>query len=326
METIAAFGIGSTNFRYAVGTPSGEFLTDVRSERTRPDALASQVVAAVRALDRETPGSLSAVSVSCTGLVDHADGVVLEFDTREGTSVRGVDLAGAVRREFDLPLFLENDCTAAALGEWRFGTSDEYEAVAHVTFGTGIGAGVVDRGRPVRGESGQAAEVGLFPVAPTTGLDSFGVTGAWEAVCSGRGIPEFVAERLRDEDRTTALDAVEDLTAPDLFEAARDGDEVAEEYLERIGRYNAAGIGTLCNAFNPGLVTLGGGVALNNRRAVLDGIREHLDDFLYVEAPDLRITDLGDDIGLYGALARGCQRADAATPDATPTSERGHGN
>ncbi|WP_115862927.1 ROK family protein [Halorussus litoreus] len=316
METIAAFGIGSTNFRYAVGTPSGEFLTDVRSERTRANALASRVVRTVRALDRETPGSLSAVSVSCTGLVDHANGVVREFDTREGTSVRDVDLAGTVRRELDLPLFLENDCTAAALGEWRFGASDEYESVAHVTFGTGIGAGVVDRGRPVRGESGQAAEVGLFPVAPATGLDSFGVPGAWEAVCSGRGIPEFVARRLRNEERPTVLDGVEDLTAPDLFEAADDGDEVAEEYLEQIGRYNAAGIGTLCNAFNPGLITLGGGVALNNQRVVLDGIREHLDDFLYVDAPDVRTTDLGDDIGLYGALARGCDPVETGpTPD-----------
>ena len=324
MDTIAAFGIGSTNFRYAVGTPSGEFLTDVRSEPTRPEALESQLVRTVRALDRETAGSVSAVAVSCTGLVDHTDGVVREFDTSRGASVWDVDLASAVRREFDLPLSLENDCTAAAFGEWRFGAGDGYDTVAHVTFGTGIGAGVVDRGRPVRGESGQAAEVGLFPVDPTSDLDSFDISGAWEAICSGRGIPEFVAERLREEDRPTALRGVEDLTAPDLFEAARDGDDVAEEYLERIGRYNAAGIGMLCNAYNPGLITLGGGVALNNQRVVLDGIRDNLEDFLYVEAPDIAITDLGDDIGLYGALARGAARVDA-TRDAAPAAERGRG-
>lgn len=305
MERIAVFGIGSTHFRYAAGTPAGEFLTDIAVEETNPAAFETQLVRAVESLEREVSSPLTAVSVSCTGLVDPSTGVIRELDTKAGAAVHDVDLRGTVRRAFDLPLFLENDCSASALGEWRFGVGDAYDSVAHVTFGTGIGAGVVERGRLVRGESGQAAEVGLFPVEPTSDLDSFGVPGAWEALCSGRGIPRYVAHRLRDEDRDTVLSDIDSLRAQDLFEAAEDGDAVAEAYLERIGRYNAAGIGTLCNAYNPGVVTLGGGVALNNREAILRGIRNDLDEFCYVETPDIRITALGDDIGLYGALAGG---------------------
>ncbi|WP_132057831.1 ROK family protein [Halorussus amylolyticus] len=309
MERIAVFGIGSTHCRYAVGTPSGEFLTDIEVEATDPADFEAQVLSAVRTLENAVSSPLAAVSISCTGLVGHSTGVVEELDTKDGDAVRDIDLRTAIRSEFDLPLFLENDCSASALGEWRFGVGETYDSVAHVTFGTGIGAGVVERGRLVRGESGHAAEVGLFPVAPTTGLDSFGVPGAWEAVCSGRGIPEYVAHRLRDEDRETALADIESLRAQDLFEAASDGDAVARGYLEDIGRYNAAGIGTLCNAYNPGVVTLGGGVALNNRQTVLEGIRAHLDDFCYVETPEVRMTGLGDEIGLYGALARGASES-----------------
>ena len=90
-------------------------------------------------------------------------------------------------------------------------------------------------------------------------------------------------------------------TAQVLFEAADDGDPVATEYVDQIHQYNAAGIGALCNAYNPGIITLGGGVALNNPEVVVDGIQTYLNDYLFVAEPDLRITELGDDIGLYGA-------------------------
>ncbi|WP_227357503.1 ROK family protein [Haladaptatus salinisoli] len=304
MESIAVFGIGSTHFRYAVGTSSGKFLTDIKIESTQPNALQTQIVDAVRQLDQIVPATISAVSISCTGLVDHQAGILQELDTKHGTAVHDIDLRSTIRSKFDLPVFLENDCTAAALGEWHFGAGKPYNCVAHVTFGTGIGAGVVEQGRLLRGESGQAAEVGLFPVAPTFELDSFGVPGAWEALCSGRGIPEYITHRLQTENRETILKDISNLKARDLFIAADAGDTVAQAYLDQIARYNAVGIGVLCNAFNPGLVTLGGGVALNNQQTILEGIQTYVDDFLYVDKPTIKITEQGDEIGLYGALAR----------------------
>ncbi|GKZ14553.1 ROK family protein [Haladaptatus sp. T7] len=305
MDGIAVFGIGSTHFRYTVGTPAGEFLTEIAVEPTRPQILAMQIVQAVQKLQQNTSATIVAVAVSCTGLVDTSNGIIREMDTKYGTEIHDIDLRSVIRSECDLPLFLANDCSASALGEWYFGADDAYDCVAHVTFGTGIGAGVVERGRLLRGESGQAAEVGLFPVAPTSGLSSFGVPGAWEAICSGGGIPHYVAHRLQTDDRETTLRDGPHSEAEHLFEAANDGDTVAKEYLDQIAQYNAAGIGTLCNAYNPGLITIGGGVALNNQQTILDGIRTYLDDYLYVERPDIQITELGDDIGLYGALAHG---------------------
>ncbi|WP_227379206.1 ROK family protein [Haladaptatus halobius] len=304
MDYIAVFGIGSTHFRYTVGTSEGQFLTSIKIEPTQAIALEKQIVDAIRRINRTISTTISAVSISCTGLVDHHTGIIEELDTKSGTAVHDIDLRSTIRSEFDLPLYLENDCTASALGEWHFGAGDPYECIAHVTFGTGIGAGVVEQGRLVRGESGQAAEVGLFPVAPTCDLDSFGVPGAWEAICSGRGIPNYVAHQLETENRETILHDFTNIEARDLFKSAEAGDTVAQEYLDRIARYNAAGIGTLCNAFNPGLITLGGGVALNNQQTILEGIQTYIDDYLYVDKPAIQITEQGDEIGLYGALAR----------------------
>ena len=318
MERIAAFGIGSTNFRYAIGVTTGDFLTDITVESTRPHELVDQIVGAVEDLRGATSGRLDGIAVTSPGRVDTETGVVRDLDTPEGGLIDRIDLGSEVEAATNLPVYVENDCNASALGEWYYGVSADYESVAHVTFGTGIGGGVVERGRLVRGEADEAGEFGLLPVALESGLESSGVTGAWEACCSGRGIPEYVTHLLEDgsvelDPAESRLDPDEEFTAQDVFEAANTGDEVAQECLDRIHRYNAAGIAAICNAFNPGLVTVGGGVALNNQAEVVGEIETRLDEYLFVDRPDIRPTRIGDDIGLYGALATSLDAAGAET-------------
>ena len=300
--TIAAFGIGSTNFRFVAGTPTGGFQTEIQTEPTNAAELESRIFRAIDYLEGEAPGGLDAVSIAVTGLVDHETGTIRELDTADGHRRTEIPIAELITDRLGLPTHVENDCTASAIGEYVFGAGRAYDSVAHVTFGTGIGGGVVDDGDVLRGEDGFAAEVGLIPVQATGELESFGVRGAWEAYCSGRGLPTFVESLLRDEDRETCLSGLDELTAKDVFAAVDRGDRVARSYLDRVARLNAAGIGALANAYNPGLITVGGGVALNNRTTILDGIQRYLDDYCYVPAPDLQVTELGDYIGLHGAL------------------------
>ncbi|WP_459193232.1 ROK family protein [Halosimplex sp. J119] len=318
MDHVAVFGIGSTNFRYAVATTDGEFLTDVAVSRTRHDELPDQLVAAIGELQGETAHALDSVAVSCTGLVDSAAGAIRELDTPAGETIDRVDVATPVDRAHGLPVKLVNDCNAAALGEWYYGARTDQRCLAHVTFGTGIGGGVVQDGRLVRGNSGQAGEFGLLPIAPHGDYESTGVDGAWEAICSGRGIPEYVAQRASGDESSTDGRAEPETrerfdgstTAEDVFSAAAAGDDHACDCLDEIARYNAAGIAAICNAVNPGLITIGGGVALNNPDWIVSGIDRYLDRYLFVDRPALQISPLGDDIGLYGALA--AVRADTA--------------
>jgi len=304
MDCVAAFGIGSTNFRSAVATADGTLLTEPGVEPTRPRELADQLVAAVGDLQRSADRSLDAVAVSTTGLVDDDAGTIREFDTPAGETVDRIAVASAVERAHGLPVALVNDCNAAALGEWYHGARDDEECLAHVTFGTGIGGGVVADGRLLRGERGQAGEFGLLPVGPHE-YESTGVAGAWEAVCSGRGIPAFAARRIEADAGSAGAERVDTdaLTAEDVFAAADAGEGWAVTCLDAVARYNAAGVAAVCNAVNPGVVTLGGGVALHNPDRIVSGIEERLDRFLFVDRPTIRLTPLGDDIGLYGALA-----------------------
>lgn len=315
MESVALFGIGSTNFRYVAATPDGEFRTDVAVEPARPRTLETQLAGAIESLGERA--SIDAVSIAVPGLVDADTGIVRDLDTPDGDLVDRLDLRSSLERRYEVPVYLANDCNASALGEWHFGARGGADCLVHLTIGTGIGGGVVDRGRLLRGESGGAGEFGLLPVAIDTGLGSTGVTGAWEAVCSGRGIPRFVAHRYRSEAAETALaPAIEsgDLAAPDVFEAADDGDAFARDCLARVDRYNAAGVGAICNAYEPGRITVGGGVALGNTERILSGIEAHLGEFCFVEPPAIDRTELDDDIGLYGALGSFLERSRGATP------------
>lgn len=91
--------------------------------------------------------------------------------------------------------------------------------------------------------------------------------------------------------------------AKTVFQAFEEGDAFAAACLDRVARMNAAGIASSCKTVNPGLITLGSGVALNNSDWIRDGIDTYLDDYLFVERPEIKVTQLRDDIGLYGALA-----------------------
>ncbi|MDG5818650.1 ROK family protein [Natronococcus sp. A-GB7] len=289
----------------------------MESEPTRPYELRAQLGRAVETLTDATP--LDAVSVVVPGLVDADRGSVRRFDTADGDVIDHIEIATPLRERCGLPVFLENDCTASALGEWQFGAREEQACVIQLTVGTGIGGGVVERGRPCRGETGGAGEFGLIPVAPDSILESAGVTGAWEAFCSGRGIPSYVRHRYR-VDEVWAQDAVsefretlaagDEFGAPAVFEAADAGDPFVQACLDRVSRYNAVGIAALCNAYEPGLVTLGGSVALGNVDWFLEGVDRYLEEYLFVDRPTIRESPLGEELGLYGALSVALERGE----------------
>lgn len=302
MGRIATFAIGSTNFRYAIGTTAGQLLTDIRTKPTNHHGLAHQIIDTLDILQTEG-WSPSVVSICCAGLVDSTTGTIELMHTPDGEEVRQLALADAIEEATNLRTVVENDCTAAVLGEYVYGAGKDYRSVIHLTMGTGIGAGVIDHGQILRGERDRAMEPGFLPVKNDSALTVADVPGSWEAYCSGRGIPDFITHYLSDFDQETEL-TPGDATAEELFRLATADDPGATAILAEINRYNAIGIATLVNLLDPGIVTLGGGIVLNNPNHILTGIEDHLDTYLLEEAPPIDVTPLGGDIGIYGALAR----------------------
>ena len=89
----------------------------------------------------------------------------------------------------------------------------------------------------------------------------------------------------------------------DIFELARRGDAVAEKFIDEIGRLNSIGLANVTNLYDPSLITIGGTVALKNPDLILNPINKYLGSMTFNRAPEVRITPLGENAVLYGALA-----------------------
>jgi glucokinase len=176
--------------------------------------------------------------------------------------------------------------------------------MVYLTISSGIGAGVCVDGTVIAGWDGNAGEVGHMTLDPQGFMTcGCGHDGHWEAYCSGNNIPRY-AERLHAEDPIETKLALDDpdFSAADIFALAGE-DRFADHVIEQLSHWNAMGVANVIHAYAPLVVSVGGAVALNNPELVLDPIRDRLDDMVMMNVPELKLTELGDDVVVKGGVA-----------------------
>ncbi|MDA8145482.1 MAG: ROK family protein [Thermaerobacter sp.] len=245
-------------------------------------------------------GALDGVGVGAPGPLDRQAGVILEAPNLP--ELNGFPLAAALA-EGGVPLYLENDANAAALGEYRFGAGRGSADLVYVTVSTGIGGGIILGGRLYRGVSGTAGEVGHTVVEVEGPPCACGSRGCLETLASGTAIARQAAAALA-AGRESVL-AAEGLDAAAVYRAAGAGDVLAREITERAGYYLGVGISNLINLLNPERVILGGGVVQAGRDLFDPVERAVRERALKVPAAACRIlpAGLGQDAGVLGAAA-----------------------
>ncbi|MFB6143024.1 MAG: ROK family protein [Halorientalis sp.] len=302
----AGVDLGATNVRAVVGDSAGTVVG--RDRRATPGesgiAVTEAVLDALRAAADDagvSPGACEAVGVGSIGPLDLAAGAVT--DPANLPAVERIPLTGPVENLVDGPVHLHNDTTAAVIGE-RFHADRNPDDMAYLTVSSGVGAGVCVDGHVLSGWDGNAGEIGHTTVDPTGAMAcGCGGAGHWEAYCAGSNVPAYAVHLHETEDVETALPLdASDFSAADVFNTA-DTDPLAARVVERVGHWNAVGVANLVHAYAPLVVSVGGGVALNNPDLVLDPIRERLPDLVVSNVPEVRLTSLGDDVGVKGALA-----------------------
>ena len=265
--------------------------------------LATMVAGARAVLSAEVQG----IGVAAAGLVERTTGV-LRF--APNLAWRDAPLVSHLQEALHLPVVADNDNTAAAWGEFRFGAGQGYRDLLLVGVGTGIGGGIVADGRLFRGAHGFAAEIGhvlMDPAGPTCGC---GNRGCWEQLASGQAVTragrQAVEERVRSliTERADGDPSVVD--GPMVTAAANDGDPVAVAILAEVGRWLGVGIGGLVNVLDPEVVVVAGGVAaagdllLEPARAAFRNAVEAAD---HRPAVPIVPAMLGDHTGVVGAAA-----------------------
>lgn len=248
---------------------------------------------------------VAAVGIGCGGPLDSDAGVLIAPPHLPGW--RDVPVRALAEKAFQRRATLENDATAAAAGEHRWGSGVGVADMLYLTVSTGVGGGVVIGGRLYRGAVGNGGELGHVTIdwhgRPCHGC---GRRGCLEAYVSGTSIAARAREALALAPvSTSALSALTTVTAADVSAAARDGDALAVAVWDETCEALACGVTSLVNLFEPELVVLGGGVTRAGEQ-LLGPVRERVRaDAMEPAARAARIvrSAFGDRVGVVGAAA-----------------------
>ncbi|MEM1583650.1 MAG: ROK family protein [Nitrososphaerota archaeon] len=302
--------LGATNIRAALADSSSRIHRKIRERTIRNcsgEKLVQQICKLIRKIGEEELDKVRAIGVGTIGPLDYRRGVLLN---PANLPAGEVPLEESLRKEFMVPVYVLNDCTTAVLGEKKFGLGKSLDNIFYVTLSSGIGGGAIVDGNLLVGKDGNAVEIGHMVVDVDGRMKcGCGGRGHWEAYCSGKNIPSFVKYLVETYPREFSSEKIrrliEDntLTSQNLFQLAREGDEYALKLVKEIGRINAIGFANINTIFDPELITVGGAVALHNRELIIEPIVGLIRQYTINRVPAIKITTLGDDIVLYGAIA-----------------------
>jgi glucokinase len=210
-------------------------------------------------LDSLVSPTLSGIGIGCTGPLDIKLGLINNPYTLEGWS--NVPIVEHLHQAFDVPVHLENDADAAALGEYWQGAGRQAKRLYAVTVGTGVGTALIVDGEIYRGVDGSHPEGGHQLIDPNGPQCYCGYCGCWESLISGTAISNF-ARNAEHNEQLLAL-AGGDLSRIDtrlVAEAARAGDPLATEIMQKAARDFCLGIINIITLFVPDVLVLSGGV------------------------------------------------------------------
>ena len=215
-----------------------------------------------------------------------------------------------LQKYIDKPVYLDNDANCAALGEYVAGAAMQYESLVLVTFGTGIGGGIVMNNKVHSGFNYAGGEIGHIVINSGGVPCSCGRSGCWERYAAVSGLIRMGYETAKANPESQLAKIVADskrLNGKNIFLAAQRGDAAAEKLVSDYIFYMAEGITNIINILQPQAVVIGGGIS-NEDEYILKPIREYVKRDVYakrVEQTHIVRASLGNDAGIIGAAILG---------------------
>ena len=197
-----------------------------------------------------------------------------------------------------------NDANVAALGEQWKGGGRGFNSIVMVTLGTGVGGGIIVDGHVVAGYNGAGGEIGHI----TVNQDEIepcncGQYGCQEQYTSATGIVRMAKRKLAKTQDATKLRDYKDITAKDIFDVAKEGDEIALGLVDEVGEILGSTLSNIACVTNPEVIVIGGGVSKAGQ-ILIDTIQKHFKESCFHACRDTRfeLAQLGNDAGIYGAM------------------------
>ena len=309
-QVVVGVDLGGTNLRTALLSPDGDVL-DKHKEATRASAGWKQVVARlVENIQRQQKiadqKGLTVVGagVGAPGVIRMDQGIVVKSPNFPDWN--NLPLKEELERALHIPVFIENDANAAALGEQWLGAGRGINSMILLTLGTGVGGGIVLNNLIWQGADGMAGEIGHMTLIPEGRRCGCGNTGCLEMYASARGIVQSYRDAMSIKDGGNAPE----ITAEQVYQAAQDGEPVALRVMKDMGRMLGIGIANLINIFNPQMIVIGGGVK-DAWQLFIGATHEEIMRRAFqvpAERTEIVPSQLGDDAGMVGAAAVALQK------------------
>ena len=314
MKYLAGIDIGGTKCAVTIGKEEGTEVEILYKEKFptqgAPEEVVKKLVDTLERMVSEHPEvTLSAVGVSCGSPLDSEKGIILcppnlpDWDH--------IDVVTPFEERFGVPAGVQNDANACALAEWLWGAGKGCKNMVFLTFGTGLGAGLILDGRLYTGTNDMAGEAGHVRLEHD-GPEGYGKRGSFEGFCSGGGIARYavpkVKEWLEAGKKTAILDrgqTPEEVTTQDVGLAAQAGDELGLSILRDTGRMLGKGLAMLMDILNPQKIVIGS-IFLRQEKILRGPMEEVIEEeaLSYTrEVCQVVPAGLGEQLGDYAALS-----------------------
>ena len=265
MTLLAGVDIGGTTCAVSLGeSDSGDVELAEKTEFPTPDspkASLNQLTEALDDLIEQRGEHPEAVGISCGGPLDSEQGIVMSPPNLPGWDK--IDVVTPFEQQFGIPVALQNDANAGALAEWQWGAGQDHSNVVFLTFGTGMGAGLILNESLHVGENDMAGEIGHVRLEDE-GPIGYRKAGSFEGFCSGGGIAQLARERAKERleegsppSFCTSRDELDEITAEKVGKEAQAGDELAQEIFHQAGEKLGKGLAVLVDILNPARIVIG---------------------------------------------------------------------
>lgn len=251
---------------------------------------------------------ISAIGVSCGGPLDSNRGIIMSPPNLQGWD--NVPIVDILEKKFEINTYLQNDANACALAEWKYGAGKRTQNMIFMTFGTGLGAGLILNGKLYTGTNDNAGELGHIRLSDY-GPVGYGKAGSFEGFCSGGGIAQIAQSMLLEKMQMgisigwCTPDEIENITAQKVAEEAVKGDELALRIFDISAKELGKGLSIIIDILNPEAIVIGG---IFTRCQTLMETRM-LEIIENETLPNSRkvckvmVSQLGEQIGDYAALS-----------------------
>ncbi len=309
MARYLGFDIGGTKCAVSLGNERAEVLDSVRFPTEGPEKTVARLFDEAERLISLSDEEVRAVGISCGSPLDPKRGIIQSPPNLPGWD--NVEIVRMTEERLGLPALLCNDANACALAEWKFGAGRGCENMIFLTFGTGMGAGMILGGKLYNGANGNAGEVGHIRLE-RFGPVGYGKEGSFEGFVSGGGIAmtakTAAIEKLQRGQTVGYCSSYEELdsvNAKTVAQAAEAGDETALLVYRQVGEMLGRGLSVLVDIINPERIVIG-----SIFRRSEDLLREPMERVMRreclpfsLQACEVVPAELGEDIGNRAALS-----------------------